>query len=96
MIGKHGPELQNNPVGNMVAPGKPVLYHFNFTRQSWHFQKLPDSPAIGHGSLLAMHGKQLIVYGMLLFRFPIQPELLTGIGCKQVSALQPKHITLPA
>ncbi len=88
VLGKNDPELQNKPVSNTcgVAPGKPVLYLYNFTHQSWRSQRLPDSPAIGHGSLLAMHGRQLIVYGTLLFRFPSYSQ-----NCSQASSKCQRH-----
>ena len=48
-----------------VAPGEPVLHRYSFSDQLWDCVKVPG-PACGHGSLLAAHGKSLIVYGKLL------------------------------
>ena len=48
-----------------VAPGEPVLHRYSFSDKLWYCQKVPG-PACGHGSLLAAHGKSLIVYGKLL------------------------------
>ncbi len=71
MIGKHDPVLEKS-VSNRdgVAPGNPVLYQYYFADQLWLGVGLPDSPAVGHGSLLATHGNQLIMYGAPVFPLP--------------------------
>ncbi len=71
VIGKYDPALENSASNrDGVAPGNPVLYQYYFDDQLWCGHRLPDSPAVGHGSLLAMHGNQLIMYGAPLFPLP--------------------------
>ena len=66
--GKHDPVLENSiTYKDGVAPGNPVLYQYYFDDQLWSGHRLPDSPAVGHGSLLATHGNQLIMHGAPLF-----------------------------
>lgn len=48
-----------------VLPGEPVLYIYNFWNNVWRSRELPNSPACGQGSLMAVRGTQLIVYGEL-------------------------------
>lgn len=48
-----------------VTPGEPVLYIYNFWKNVWRSRELPNSPACGQGSLMAVRGTQLIVYGEL-------------------------------
>lgn len=46
-----------------VQPGQPVLLTYDFKMNVWVTWALPDSPACGLGSLLAIHEVNLILYG---------------------------------